>query len=305
MLTSKFYAMKNILLSISLSLIAVTSYGQPSWGVSFDVPLFLDRVVRDTLTNPNCIWQVGQPNKAVFTSAHSVPNAIVTDTLNHVPANDTSVFYLKHERDNFSQPFHVFVLHFWYQMDGDSTDFGIIEISPDTGNTWINVLTQDTTYQMHWDSPKPTLTGSTTGWQSFDLNMEAWASGWETFPTAMTADTILFRFTYITDSSSVPHDGWIIDDIQLEDWYERISEIQNDNLISVFPNPVSHELFIQQKIKTDKQSIQVFDFTGRLVYEDLNFSGQNIDTRQLKSGVYLLKHSDTKNYSLKKIVVQH
>lgn len=67
-------------------------------------------------------------------------------------------------------------------MDGDSTDFGTIEISPDTGHTWLNVLTQDTTFLMTWQTPKPTLTGSTTGWQSFNLGIENWASGWGTFP---------------------------------------------------------------------------------------------------------------------------
>lgn len=296
--------LKKILLSISLTLIAATSFGQFGWGIDFDTPWYLDRIVRDTITNPNCSWQVGHPTKTVFTSAHSILNAIVTDTLNPVTANDTSIFYLKHVRDQFQQ-FHIFVLHFWYQMDGDSTDFGAIEISPDTGHTWINVLTQDTTFLMNWQTPKPTLTGSTTGWQSFNLSLENWASSWGTFPISMTADTILIRFTYITDSSSSPHDGWIIDDFNLEDWAEGIQETQNDNLISVFPNPTSEELEVRQKTKTDKQSIQVFDFIGRLVIENLNFSGQTIDTRQLNNGVYLLKYSDTKNYSLKKFVVQH
>ena len=296
--------MKKLLLSISLALIAATSFGQFGWGIDFDTPWNLDRIVRDTITNPNCIWQVGQPTKIVFTSAYSVPNAIVTDTLNPIPANDTSIFYLKHVRDQF-QPFHIFVLHFLYQMDGDSTYFGTIEISPDTGHTWLNVLTQDTTFLMTWQTPKPTLTGSTTGWQSFNLGIENWASGWGTFPISMTADTILFRFTYITDSSSAPHDGWMIDDFNLEDWAEGIQEIQNDNLISVFPNPTSDELLVKQKIKTDKQLIQVYDFIGRLVFENLNFTGPTIETRQLNNGVYLLKYSDTKNYSLKKFVVQH
>ncbi len=301
--------MRKLLLLISLTLTAVTSFGQSGWGVDFDSPLYLDRIVRDTISNPNCIWQVGHPNKTVFTSAHSVPNVIVTDTLNPVPVNDTSIFYLKHVRDNIIQPFHIFVLHFLYQMDGDSTDFGTIEISPDTGHTWINLLNQDTTFQFNWSSPKPTLTGSTSGWTSFDLDMETWASypifGGGPFPILLTADTILFRFTYITDSSSAPHDGWMIDDFNLEDWAEGILEIQNDNLISISPNPTSDELRIHRTKVSANSRIQILSYTGQVLYDNSNLIGETIDTQQLTNGIYLLKYSDTKSYAIKRFIVQH
>lgn len=278
------------------------------WGIDFDYPMNLDRIVRDTVSNPNCIWQVGQPNKTVFTAAHSVPNAILTDTLNPIPANDTSIFYLKHVRTPLI-PYHYFALHFWYQMEGDSTDFGTIEISPDTGHSWINLLNQDTTYQMIWFTPKPTLAGSTNGWQSFDLDMQVWASypgfGGGPFPILITADTILFRFTYITDSSSAPHDGWMIDDFYLEDWIEGIHEIHNDNLISIFPNPTSDELRIHRIKVNDAEKVQVLNYTGQVLYNNSNFIGETIDTRQMANGIYLLKYSDTKYFSIKRFVVKH
>jgi hypothetical protein len=296
--------MKTVLLSVTLTMVAVTSFGQWNWGVNFDSPWYLDRIVRDTISNPNCTWQVGHPSKTVFTSAHSVPNVVVTDTLNSVPPNDTSIFYLTHVRGQFA-PFHVFVLHFWYMLDGDSTDFGKIEISPDTGHTWINVLTEDTTFQMNWNSPKPTLTGSTVGWQSFDLNMMQWASGFGTFPIYMTGDTILFRFTYITDSGSVSHDGWMMDDFMLEDYFEGIEKIQNDNLISISPNPTSDELRVHTTKVSDKQTIQILNCTGQILYDNANFIGTTIDTRQLANGIYLLRYSDTKSFSIKKFIVQH
>jgi len=54
-----------------------------------------------------------------------------------------------------------------------------IEVSPDTGHTWVNVLTQDTTYSMSYGvNSKPALRGSTNGWQIFRLDMENWASNW-------------------------------------------------------------------------------------------------------------------------------
>jgi len=298
--------MKTVVLTFLLATLAVTSFAQWAWGVDFDTPLYEDRIVRDTISNPNCIWQVGHPTKTVFTSAYSVPNAIVTDTSSPVPARDTSIFYLRHVRNQLL-PFHIFTLHFWYQMDGDPTDFGTIEISPDTGNTWVNVLTEDATYQMYWLSPKPTLTGSTVGWQSFDLDLGQWASNAAggPFPVFMTADTILFRFTYVTDSGSLPHDGWIIDDFHLEDWFEGIHEVRNDNLITVSPNPTSDVLRIHRLKAGDRQQIQIVNYTGQIIYNNPNFVGETVDIRQLPNGVYLLKYSDTKTFSVKRFVVQH
>jgi len=297
--------MKTILLSISLALFTATAFGQWGWGVDFESSLYLDRIVIDTAAYPNCVWQIGQPGKTVFNSANSIPNAIVTDTLNPVPPNDTSVFYLKHVRDNIFQPFHVFVLHFMYQMNGDSTDFGTIEISPDTGHTWINLLTEDTTYLMYWQTAKPTLTGSTNGWQSFDLDMTNWASDWGNFPIAMTADTIIFRFTYITDSSSTNSDGWMIDDFVLEDWSEGIPEIQNNNLISLSPNPTSNKLEIQKTKPAENVRVQIMNCTGQILIDNLHFTGENVDVSSLPCGIYFLKYSDDKNFAIKKFIVQH
>ena len=301
--------MKKLQLLIFILLFSASTFGQiTDWGFGFDTPDQLWRFSFDTTSNPNCSWQIGRPSKSIFSSAYTAPNAILTDTINPVPANDTSIFYMKHNRGVLQ--FHIFVLHFLYQMDGDSTDFGSIEISPDYGQTWINILTEDTTYRMTWLSPKPTLNGSTNGWMWFDLDMNVWAStdsglGGTTFPTYITADTVLFRFTYITDTNSTPHDGWMIDNFFLEDWAEGISEDQNNNLISVFPNPCSGQLYIERNKFSDKSRVQIFNYTGQKLYDNTNFIGEAIDTRQLTNGIYFLKYSDTENFCIKKIVIEN
>jgi hypothetical protein len=296
--------MRQILFSILLVLITTTTFSQSQWGINFDNSYYLDRISFDTTYNPNCLWQVGHPAKTVFTSAYSEPNAIMTDTINSVPPNDTSTFYLIHERDNF-QPFHVFVLRFWYNMDGDSTDFGKIEISPNNGIDWVNVLTEDQVYEMYWESPKPTLKGTSDGWQNFSLDLTAWASNWGTFPIAMTADTIRFRFTYITDSSSTAHDGWLIDDFQLEDWYEGIEDIQNDNLISIYPNPAKDYLYLKINQTNIFQSIQIINYQGQVLYDNESVTENYIDISHFKNGMYFLKYSVDSEYSIKRFVINH
>jgi len=294
--------MKKFLLSVSFTLIVAASFAQPIWGIDFDCQTNLNRISIDTFSNPNCIWQIGEPAKTVFTTTHSVPHVIVTDKLNPVPANDTSIFYLKHVTSPI--PLHHLSMSFWYQMDGDSTDRGIIEVSPDSAHTiWINLLTQDTTYYFHWITTKPSLTGSTIGWQNFQVTlMEAYAN----MGGYLLTDTLLFRFTYITDSISTPHDGWMIDDFIIEDDVaEGMNKFQNDNFISVYPNPAAEHLTIRNTKNCDKKTVQILNYSGQIQYENDDFQGDFIDIRQLSNGVYFLKYSDTKRFSVKNFLINH
>lgn len=302
--------MKNVSFSISLLFcVGITLlFGQiPEWWAYFDSPYFFQeyssRFEVDTVNYPNNKWQIGHPNKSVFDTALSAPNALVTDTVNTLPPNDTSVVYIKHIRS--APKYGVFALHFKYQMDGDSTDKGIVEISPDTGNTWINLLQQDTTYDMSWGGSKPSLRGSTNGWQSFDAGMTAWADAMKSYPVYLTADTILFRFTYITESNSTGRDGWIIDNMYFEDWWFGIEEVRNDDLMEISPNPVSGELRVHRSQKYKEGEIQIFNSNGKMVHRKSNFTAQTIDVSQLPNGIYYLKYGAKESYAVRKFVLQH
>lgn len=275
------------------------TFGQMMWWLNFDSPgPFDNQLMVDTVTNPNCLWQIGQPSKTVFSSASSLPKAIVTDTLNPVPANDTSIFYLYHTTSPIS--WHMFELHFKYQMHGDLTDKGIVEVSPDSGQTWINVLTQDSSYNFSWIGPEPTLAGSTNGWQFFDLYL---MSGTQTMGSLSLSDTIMFRFTYITDSNTTIKDGWMIDDFNIGDWIEGVGEFESDNIFSVYPNPAIDEINLLLKNCKSGGMIQIFSSTGQLIYEEKPFNGNKISTKKFSNGIYVLKYSDGINYSARTFVV--
>lgn len=289
---------------LPLFFLCTAAQGQWEYNINFDDNTWLDRFYFDTLQNPNCKWQIGKPSKAVFNAAYSPPRALLTDTINPLPANDTSVFYFYHllSPGNFKD---VFLFSFQYMMHGDSSDFGTIEISPDTGNTWINVLTQDTTFQMNWISQKPTLKGSANAWQFFGLDMTTWASGWGTFPIAMTADTILFRFTYITDSSSVPYDGWIIDDFQLEDWASGVKEFSKNNFLHTYPNPCTQSFTLQIKEAFFTQgTLMLKNILGETcLQQSIKGTQHTIETENLPAGMYILEvHTEKVMLGRQKIV---
>jgi hypothetical protein len=97
----------------------------------------------------------------------------------------------------------------------------------------------------------------------------------------------------------------MIDNIQLiTDICEGIKETKNNDSIFIYPNPTNDLLFIQRNINTLNEKIQIFDFTGHLVFENINYSGENINIKQLNNGVYILKYSDTKAYSINKFIIE-
>ena len=300
--------MKKLLLSISLTLIAATSFGQwlgDDWfDLNFEDTTTLDHLRIDSIANQNNLWQVGTPQKTVFTSAYSSPYAIVTDTINSYPINDTSSFEIVNLATGFGwQMPHTVILSGYYQVNSDTlTDYGKIEVSPDNGTTWIDIV-NDTAYSNYyqWWTVKPVLSGNSNGWQQFTV----WLAPLGPLFNVQYNDTILYRFTFISDSVQTNKDGLMFDDFHFEDWAEGIAEIQNDNLISISPNPTSDELIFHRTKVSTNSKIQILNYSGQVLYNNSNFIGETIDIRQLSNGIYLLKYSDTKNFSIKKFVVQH
>ncbi len=79
----------------------------------------------------------------------------------------------------------------------------------------------------------------------------------------------------------------------------------NSEQITVYPNPVDEKLFIYRISNNNQASIQLFNYTGQMVYENANFKYASIDTRQLSNGIYFLRYSTDNYFSSAKFVVQH
>jgi len=75
----------------------------------------------------NSIWQIGSPQKTIFTSPFSPPNVIVTDTANPYPASDTSCFLISVPLSNYPFIMNSCFGNYWVHSDS-LTDFCTIEI---------------------------------------------------------------------------------------------------------------------------------------------------------------------------------
>ena len=297
--------MKKQLLSISLILLAATSFGQAFWGLTFDDTTYINRVIIDTVANPNNIWQIGHPDKTIFNSAHSSPNVIATDTLNSYPINDTSSFTIIHIANlGWYYNYYGIFIDGWYYVNSDTlTDYAFIEFSPDHGNTWFNI---DSTQNNGccWDgSPQelPTFSGNSFGWKHFHYCLC-------TSTHLAIGDTVLYRFKFISDSVQTNKDGIMFDDLQFEDMISGIEEFQNNNPIAVYPNPAQDKITIESKSATPQSYVaSIKNIQGQeMLREKINYTTtQTIDVSGLSNGIYILSLQNEKENYIKKIVVQH
>lgn len=300
---------KNLLI-LTLSLLTFQTFGQNYYEITFEgtginennEDEFHYSLYRDTVANPDNSWQVGAPQKSVFTEAYSVPNVIVTDTTDVYPVNDTSAFIIKTIGTGGGFQYeHTVSMHGMYAVDSDSlTDFGRIEFSPDNGITWIDLLGAEyEPYIQMSDGSRPVLTGRSFGWKPFQWNISSLRNVLEI------GDTVLYRFSFITDGVQNNRDGLMFDQLRMDDYVEGIQEVGNENLIAVYPNPAAECVTVEKQSSGNSASLKIRNEAGVLIYEDPAFSQTTIDTGALSNGIYFLEYKADTGFCVKKLVVQH
>lgn len=274
----------------------VRGYGQIGdvWDCTFEHPhdTIRGHLFIDTTNYKHNIWQIGRPQKNVCDSASSIPNAIVTDTLNPYPANDTSVFIIRHHFPSLWGGNGIPILSFDYLMQKDSGDNVTIEYSIDTGKTWKDI----TKHLLIWSSDSLRLDTSTSTWVHASIMLM------ETI-FSQHSDSISYRFTFISDSVDTHKDGWAIDNILLEGYWEGITNLKQDNtLISMYPNPCTNDLYIKsKKIATHTPQVSIYDALGRQLYNTPLTTGHI--PINLPDGTYVLRYITDDAVAQKRFVV--
>jgi hypothetical protein len=255
-------------------------------------------IVIDTVSHPGNKWQVGAPHKATFTSGYMSPSAIVTDTLNPYPVNDTSVFILK--IPTIRVPCHTTGAElqdviFYYRLDIDSHLTASLEISTDSGMNWVN--TKDSLPPgLHWDDTAISLSVSTPGWATFALLASS---------PLYSIDTFFLRFSIISDSVFSNKDGWIIDNIEIAYICEgAVGEVLNPNLITIYPNPSHGKIYLNtDKMRGEDATITIYDMQGKEVYKTNEKSANDYLNLQLPAGAYTLRYAAGQEYCIKRLII--
>ena len=247
-------------------------------------------------TDSQNVWQIGPPQKTLFYSASTVPNAIITDTLITYPANDTSRFITKVA---IWETWGIFALQWNQKIDMDAgNDGGMIEFSIDAGSTWENCINNPYVYNFYGFDPEniDTLPGGEFAFSGTDTS---WRNIWLCFDYSwlwdfMGGDTVMFRYTFISDSVDNNRDGWMIDNlINQITWVHTIATPELHAYLNVFPNP-SNDIITVQLAKRNEyhliENMELIDQTGKVVATWSHIPTKFwFDTRQFPGGMYLLK----------------
>ena len=243
----------------------------------------------DTISNSNNIWEIGEPNKVLFDSAYSKPNAIVTDLQNPYPINDTSSFIIYHlAQGGLAQdPYPATILEFYYKVDTDSlNDFGLVEFSPDNGTTWVNLL-DSSSQNINYQGP-PTITGRSNEWQFISLEFADLGA----YYNIQHLDSVQIRFTFISDNVSNGKEGLMFDNIFFYDsgFIGVDSYDKNCIFFKTYPNPCQKELHIEYENKEyDTHSLYVFNTQGKIIKtidKDKNNNLIILNTNSYNAGIY-------------------
>ncbi len=257
--------------------------------------LVSNSILIDMDTSASNVWQIGTPQKVIFNRAATLPNAIVTDTVNFYPTDNTSRFRIRIYNDWGG--WGIFALQWMQKLDMDAAfDGGVVEFSMDSGNTWQNAFNNPYVYNFYGFDPVNegmlmngdyAFTGTDSTWKNIWLCFDmSWMS---VFP-----DTIHFRFTFTSDSVDNNKEGWLIDNMMAGiTWIHTVSETEQKEYMKVTPNPTTGKVNITAK-KRDAfhiiEKIELVNVEGKVVQQwGISPTRFYVDISQHPEGIYFLR----------------
>lgn len=262
----------------------------------FEYSHMLD-VIIDTTADQSNIWQVGQPGKTSFNEALSIPNAILTDSLNSYPNNLNSSFYFKVSMDVFWIGLPYFVLLWDHKLDCElGVDGGIIEVSYDSMATWVNIF-EDSVYNVMPMLLSPVvLSNGEKGISTISSDWESPGICWSEleFDNDFDKDKVFIRFRFVSDDNDTGQEGWMIDNLVARSTiFDNVDELGGLDVkrlnFDFYPNPSSSALFVS----ADKDLFgyyRIIDLKGNTIKEaNVDGAKTEIDISGLKSGIYLVQ----------------
>ena len=260
--------------------------------IPFDDTTCTYHVSIDTVAYPGNIFQIGNSIKPVLDSTFCGTKVIITDTSNAYPVNNHSEFVITNiatSGDKFG--FKIFSGTYYVQSDSGK-DYGLMEISLDNGVTWYDLM--DSTYSNNfmWWSSKPVLTGHTYTCKNFEVDLVNLIS----IQNFNLGDTILYRFSFLSDSIFDNLSGIAFDNICFSEFIEGISDIHFTPIKSViFPNPSASNFQIEFE-NPDKIPFElaVYDICGKRVFTRPEVTENKIflDCSSYTAGMYVYKLTD-------------
>ncbi len=259
-------------------------------------------------TTTSGIWQIGPPQKIIFESASTVPNVLITDTVNTYPdsLNSSAWFMLP---ENLLQAGAIAIQ--WNQkLDLDTNmDGGLIEFSSDSGLTWENAFYNANVYNFYgWDisnegalpAGDPCFTGTDSTWKNIWLCF--------LYDYLQTITNLSIRYRIVSDSVETNQEGWMIDNLMVQEtWFHPVAEQSMPSNFKVYPT-VTDKFVTVQLTNTNPdfavRQISILNMNGQFIRSVNTPSGQEqIDLSDLAPGRYLIMIESSGTKELHEIVI--
>jgi hypothetical protein len=167
------------------------------------------------------------------------------------------------------------------------SDYVVVEGSLDYGATWVPFITgYDAADQSAWQNAVQTNgEGTPSLFRTRMINMLETGD----FDAG---DEVVIRFRLFADKQ-VNAWGWTIDNLSIQGLITDAEENIQD-VVTVFPNPVSNRLVVEIPKTSQPVTLMLMDLQGRTIYQraldhSANEQQHTVDVSQHASGLYLLK----------------
>ena len=136
---------------------------------------------------------------------------------------------------------------------------------------------------------------SNNQWQQFSVDLSSVAS------------QSITRLVMFIDQGVVNWDTYFLDDFNLSSAPLLINDINESNLISVFPQPAKNNLSIQVNLNNNEvYTLDFYNSQGKILLSTVlnkNTENINLDVSQFKSGIYFIKVHSKNNLYTKKVQI--
>lgn len=260
-------------------------------------------------TSAGNIWQVGTPSKVIFNSAATLPNALVTDTLNNYPAGNFSQFSFKFF-DNYYRNANLVAVRWKQKLDLEKGRTGAVVEFSRAGGPWENIFNNPNVYRFYGYAfqNKDTLFN---GQYAFSGSDTVWRDIWVCFlRKAGDSSVAKMRFTFVSDTGVSGKEGWLIDNMLVQATFAHtIKSVGEEQNSKVYPTYSSGQLIVEASRASQNEyvrTVQIFSTDGRLVQQ---YNGQDfrmiLDISALPSGPYQVRVGTSSGNEVFPIILQH
>ncbi|MFK7952546.1 MAG: T9SS type A sorting domain-containing protein [Ekhidna sp.] len=177
-------------------------------------------------------------------------------------------------------------------------DYVVVEASTD-GQTWIALEDgYDASLHSEWESAYNNEEGGEPGmFKEHSINLlDKFSAG----------DDILVRFRLFADAGANAY-GWVVDDLLIQQELPLSTNVENENAVSVFPNPIVNSAEIQLNVEALESNIRVYSAGGKLVDRiqlEENQKSVTWTPSNLGTGVYILRFISNNGPISKKLFIK-